>query len=941
MDGGRRDAGAPGMPYAAIFWTDSPDPCSRPRASAGTTNRIPGRFYMTFARVVVVFAAAMISLTVSCREVDVTAVDAAVIVITPTDTSVHVDEVTRLTARVLSSDGDVLSGRTIVWTSMQPELADVSDAGEVIGIAPGIATIRAASEGTSATAEVTVTPEPAGIAITPSQLEFTALRGGSNPAARNVAITNTGVAPLDSLTIVVNYPGGQPAGFVSTNLSSTTAPATLAVSIATGSLATGTYTATVHVGSPVATNSPQVVSVTFDVAEPPPAIAAAPTSASFATTRAGADPPSVQLAITNGGGAALTGLSHTVVYGTGQPSGWLTAALSATSAPATLTLSAAKGTLGIGTYTATVRLASGVADNSPFDVGVTFAIAESPPAAASALTAAPASEQRIDLAWTDNSTNESGFTIERSHGSGDWTEIGSTDVDQVAFVDSVGLAPSTAYFHRVLACNSAGCSDAAGPTSATTAPAPPSDLGATVVSATRVDLAWTDNSTDESEFRVERSTEGGDWTPIHTSAPDATSFSDATATPETSYRYRARACRMAMCSAPGNIANATTGIAPPGAPSALHATTISTSQIDLSWAAGTGAVDEYRIERRIGSTGSFADHDTVAAGSLAYQDTGLAANTQYFYRIEACNTGGCSAFSSTVQATTLPDPPGAPSGLQAEPVDGSPTTIDLQWTASTGTVTEYRIERRLGAAGEFVDRDIVAGTTLSYRDTGLTAATQYVYRVEACNSGGCSSTFSNEASATTNPNPPGTPADLEVSAVDSSSSAIDLTWMAPTGVVDEYEIERRTATGSFTPVTAVPDGTLTHEDTGLTASTQYFYRVRACNAGGCSSYGDEASASTHPTAPGTPSILAAAPVTGSSSAIDLVWSPAVGAVIEYRIERRTGTEAFAPVDTAPAGTTSYQDIGLTAGTLYVYRVAACNAGGCSSFTNEAEATTNP
>ncbi|MGH7444386.1 MAG: fibronectin type III domain-containing protein, partial [Longimicrobiales bacterium] len=354
-----------------------------------------------------------------------------------------------------------------------------------------------------------------------------------------------------------------------------------------------------------------------------------------------------------------------------------------------------------------------------------------------------------------------------------------------------------------------------------------------------------------------------------------------------------------------------------------------------------GAVDEYRIERRIGATGSFADHDTVAAGSLAYQDIGLAANTQYFYRIEACNTGGCSAFSSTAQATTLPDPPGAPSGLQADPVAGSPTTIDLQWTASTGTVTEYRIERRIGAGGEFVDRDIVAGTTISYRDTGLTASTQYVYRVEACNSGGCSSTFSNEASATTNPNPPGTPTNLAVSAVDSSSSAMELGWDASSGVVGEYRIERRTATGSFAQFATVPAGTLTYQDAGLTASTQYFYRVRACNAGGCSSYGNEAQASTNPAAPGAPSVLAAAPVAGSSSAIDIVWSPAVGVVVEYRIERRTGAEAFARVDTAPAGTTSYQDIGLTAGTLYVYRVAACNAGGCSSFTSEAEATTNP
>jgi hypothetical protein len=70
----------------------------------------------------------------------------------------------------------------------------------------------------------------------------------------------------------------------------------------------------------------------------------------------------------------------TIGYGTG-PTGWLTAVLNQATAPATLTLSAAKGSLVAGVYTATVPVTSGVASNSPRTVTVTFDLRAAPLAA--------------------------------------------------------------------------------------------------------------------------------------------------------------------------------------------------------------------------------------------------------------------------------------------------------------------------------------------------------------------------------------------------------------------------------------------------------------------------------------------------------------------------------------------------------------------------------
>ncbi|MEX2282317.1 MAG: fibronectin type III domain-containing protein, partial [Gemmatimonadota bacterium] len=93
----------------------------------------------------------------------------------------------------------------------------------------------------------------------------------------------------------------------------------------------------------------------------------------------------------------------------------------------------------------------------------------------------------------------------------------------------------------------------------------------------------------------------------------------------------------------------------PGQPTGLTATAVSATQVDLAWTAATGTVDRYRIERKTGVAGTYALIDSVAGGMTAYANTGLTATTEYFYRVEACNTAGCSAYSIEASATTPAD----------------------------------------------------------------------------------------------------------------------------------------------------------------------------------------------------------------------------------------------------------------------------------------------
>ena len=152
-----------------------------------------------------------------------------------------------------------------------------------------------------------------------------------------------------------------------------------------------------------------------------------------------------------------------------------------------------------------------------------------PPAAPSNLGAAQASSSQINLTWVDNSNNESGFKIERSpNGSTGWAEIDSVAANITAY-SNTNLACNTTYYYRVKAYNSAGYSAYTSVASAMTGtcatpPAAPSNLSATAFS-TQINLAWTDNSTNETQFEIER-TAGIGWSVIASVGVNVTSYTD-------------------------------------------------------------------------------------------------------------------------------------------------------------------------------------------------------------------------------------------------------------------------------------------------------------------------------------------------------------------------------------------------------------------------------
>lgn len=98
----------------------------------------------------------------------------------------------------------------------------------------------------------------------------------------------------------------------------------------------------------------------------------------------------------------------------------------------------------------------------------------------------------------------------------------------------------------------------ASPAPAAPPPNAPSGLTATASASDTIDLAWTDNSLDETGFKVQRSLNGSTWADLDTAAADATSYPDETCSPSTTYYYRVCATNGAGDSAYTDAASAKT-----------------------------------------------------------------------------------------------------------------------------------------------------------------------------------------------------------------------------------------------------------------------------------------------------------------------------------------------------------------------------------------------
>lgn len=563
----------------------------------------------------------------------------------------------------------------------------------------------------------------------------------------------------------------------------------------------------------------------------------------------------------------------------------------------------------------------------------------SPPAAPSNLQGTHINCNQINITWQDNSTDETNFIIDRKTEGGSYSVRATLTANQTSYSDST-VSANTKYYYRVKARNSYGDSSYSNEINITTPPCgtppnAPTNLTLTVISSTQINLNWTDNSNNESGFKIERKVEGGLYSEISSVSANVTSYNDTSLLPNTKYYYKVIAYNTYGQSS-SNEASETTQPAgtPPSAPSNLNTNVLSCNQIKLTWIDNSINESGFRIERKEGA-GVYDILDTVGPDIIFYIDNTALENKTYTYRILAFNEYGENSSNEKTAITPLCGTiPNAPINLIL--IVLSPTQIKIMFNDNSDNEDGFKIERKeLG--GTYIEIKTLPPNSTEFNDN-VNPNTTYYYRVRSFNTYGYS-LYSNEANATT-PKidvPPNPPSNLIASA--SSCNEVNLLWQDNSDNEDGFRIERKEEGGTYLLIKTLSSNATIFNDTTVTGNKKYYYRIYAFNSFGLSTFSNEFIVNTPECGikPNSPTNLLAQAI--SKSEISLTWKDNSDNEDGFIIERKEEGGVYVTITTLPKDSIKYTDKNLVSDKTYYYRIKSYNSFGESNYSNEISAKT--
>jgi FtsP/CotA-like multicopper oxidase with cupredoxin domain len=280
----------------------------------------------------------------------------------------------------------------------------------------------------------------------------------------------------------------------------------------------------------------------------------------------------------------------------------------------------------------------------------------------------------------------------------------------------------------------------------------------------RATLTWTDNSINETNFRIERANEPTFTTGLatFTVGQNVTTFVDTTIQNNRTYSYRVLASNvvgdtqvyptspigfptMSADSKYSNTASIGAAAAVPADPTSLGLTLLTGPQISLTWRDNATNETGFVVERSING-GAFVQIATPGprnnTGSVTYVDATVTGGNSYSYRVKAVNAAGPSGYSN-ISTYIVPALPAAATSLTVTAVkaNGNNYTATLTWRPvpwPDPQPTSFTIQRATNLTFRTgLNTSTVAGNLRTVNQT-VNRNTTYYYRIRANGPGGSS-----------------------------------------------------------------------------------------------------------------------------------------------------------------------------------------------------------
>ncbi len=502
-----------------------------------------------------------------------------------------------------------------------------------------------------------------------------------------------------------------------------------------------------------------------------------------------------------------------------------------------------------------------------------------------------------------------------------FTKLNPSPLTARFFVDT-GLQPHTLYDYYIAAINEKGNSSSATNRTRTLMSSPEgvSPPKATVLSASSIAVTWSAPTNPNGVvnayklYRIKETTKEerlvfSGMSFAHTDTQGLEAF--------TGYRYKLSVCTV-LCT---NVSATSLVYTQQAVPQNVHPPvleSVSSTVVRVNWTtpgSPNGIITRYNVTRLVISTYT----SILPANDLGLEMTqtvsGLKPYTVYTFRVAACTKEGCS-IGLNASIRTLQAPPQDVKRPLLSAI--SATSIEAEWgrpAVLNGILLHYVLYRNV--------TPVYNGSSLKFRDTGLTPNTAYSYTVEAVTGGG-----GTRSASVTMRTPESSPEGIAAPTITPvSATQLRVSWTTPSrpnGVITKYELlYNELGKDRIT----IPTQLLTsYTISSLRPFTQYEVRIVAFTSKGFGTGNPSVSRTLEASPVGQAPPVALAK---SDSIIELTWSQPSspnGIITRYELTRREQNAALCYIVYAgPA--MNYIDTGLQAYTVYQYKVRSRNSAG--------------